>query len=149
MNAVIAEKSLRHLCPDLNRPSLQIQRNVPPGTRATRRANERPDLATSSGNEFRQFVWLHAASDYGGGNRLRIRQFDLVGHTADGLTPRGTMAADSKRPNPRTGAARRHSLNRKVGPLSQTCHVCGLHRKQWCRCSRDARAPCSVERPCW
>ena len=43
--------------------------------------NERPDFATRSGNELRQLLRLHAASNYSGENRLRIRQFDLVGHT--------------------------------------------------------------------
>ena len=55
--------------------------------------NERPDFATRSGNELRQLLRLHAASDYSGENRLRIRQFDLVGHTSVGLTPQITELA--------------------------------------------------------
>src|SRR5687767_8050866 len=42
--------------------------------------NERPDFPTRRRNELRQLLLWRAASDYSGGNRLCIRQFDFVGH---------------------------------------------------------------------
>ena len=86
MNAVIAGKSFGYLRPNLNPPCIQVQRDVASWTRETGRANERPDFATRGGNELRQLLRLHAASDYSSGYRHSIRQFDFVGHTLVGLT---------------------------------------------------------------
>ena len=68
--------------------------------------NERPDFATRGGNELRQLLRLHAASDYSGENRLRIRQFDLAGHM-------GCRAID---PGSAMAAMRRDDCNRDALP---------------------------------
>jgi hypothetical protein len=85
MNAVIASKPFRYLRPDLNQACVQKQGDMASWTRETGRANERPDFAARSRNELRQLLRLHAASDYGGDNRHRIHQFDLVRHTVVGI----------------------------------------------------------------
>src|SRR4030095_15482465 len=102
MNAVMAEKSFRYLRPNLNQTCIQIQGSVASWTWEMGGTNERPDFATRSGNELRQFRRLHAASDYSRENRLRLCQFDLVGHT-------GCWAND-----PGTAPTRRADCNRKV-----------------------------------
>src|SRR2546423_6393398 len=86
MNAVIASESFRYLRPDLNQPGIQIQGNVASWTRKTGGANKRPNFAARGGNKLRQLFRWHATSDYSRGNRLRIREFDFVGHTVVGLT---------------------------------------------------------------
>src|SRR5437763_2894122 len=113
MNAVVADKSFRYLRPDLNQPCAQIQGYVASWTREAGGANERPYFATRSGNEPRQLLRLHAASDYSGGNRLRIRQFDFVGHTLVGLMTQAQRRRPRHAPIA-TVTARRRSLQRVV-----------------------------------
>src|SRR5205085_4529061 len=101
MNAVIASESFRYLRPDLNQPGIQIQGNVASWTRKTGGANKRPNFAARGGNKLRQLFRWHATSDYSRGNRLRIREFDFVGHTVVGLTIELSHAGPRTQANPR------------------------------------------------
>src|SRR5215469_11405497 len=83
MDALIAGKGFRYFRADFDHSSIQIQSRMAPWTQQPGGANERPDLATRSGNEFRKLLRRHAASDDRGGSGLYVREFDLVGH-ADG-----------------------------------------------------------------
>jgi hypothetical protein len=98
MDTVITGKPFGYLRADFNQACIQIQSNVASRTREACRTNERPDFATSSGNELRQVLRWHAAFNYSGENRPRIRHVDIVGHTVIELR----IAPSRKMRDPRT-----------------------------------------------
>ncbi len=66
MNPVVADERLRHFHAHLGRSSrIRIQRHMSPRPRQTGRADKRPNLAASRGDERRQFFRTHAAPDHG------------------------------------------------------------------------------------
>src|SRR6266850_3202319 len=86
MNPLVASERFRHFGPDFDGFVIEIQRQMASGSRKSGRSNKGPYLAARGGHELRKLICRDAAANHGGGERLRIRQLDLIVHTLFWLT---------------------------------------------------------------